>query len=119
LEKLSAGRRGIWSVYCASLCAPEIAMALARPVQQFSLLPSLLSHYTSVHRQPLKHSTVTNAAVRSGGMTFSGSGDSLGRIGNLVAEQPITIQDLRVRDVQVRLNPGALIGKTHQTITGL
>ena len=116
MEKLSAGRRGIWTVYCASLYAPEIAMALARPVQQFSLLPSLRSHYTSVHRQPLKHSTVTHAAIRSGGMTFPGSVDSLGRIGNLVAEQPITIQELRVRDVQVGLSPGALIGKTHQNI---
>lgn len=93
-------------------------MALARPVQQFSLLPSLLSHYTSVHRQPVRHSTVTNAATRSAGITFPGSVDSLGRIGNLVAEQPITIQELRVRDVQVGVTVLALVQTIHQMIMG-
>jgi hypothetical protein len=80
-------------------------MALARPVQQFSLLPSLLNHSTSVHRQPSRHSVVPNSATKAAGITLPGSVGSLGEIGNLVAGQPLNIQELRVRDVQVGHNP--------------
>ncbi|CAK0781480.1 hypothetical protein CVIRNUC_005384 [Coccomyxa viridis] len=75
-------------------------MALARPGQQISLLPSLLSHYNSLHGRGLRHSTVAHAATRQRGIALPGGLDSLGRIGNVVADEPISLQELRVRDVK-------------------
>ena len=76
-------------------------MIVLRPGQQYFVLPSLLSHYSTVHGRPIRQTTVAQAATRARGVTFPGSVDALGRIGNLVVDEPITLQELRVRDVQV------------------
>ena len=76
-------------------------MIVLRPGQQYYVLPSLLSHYSTVHGKPITQTTSAQAATRARGISFPRSIDTLGRIGNLVVDEPITLQELRVRDVQV------------------
>ena len=44
---------------------------------------------------------MAQAATRQRGIALPGGLDSLGRIGNVVADEPISLQELRVRDVKV------------------
>jgi len=96
---------GSWKYPQAFVCNSQggIAseMALVRPGQQYFVLPSLLTHYSTVHGRNLRQQTVAQAATRSRGIPFPAGVNNLGRLGNLVADEPITLQELRVRDVQV------------------